>query len=325
MRQIDKNTFFDTTQKFDFVPFTQSEGWWTYHSVKDENRFAFFVDSLEKPMIACMGHIKKSFGLKMLQIESECLFDKKNIDSKKIREFYKEITQTGFDIIEVNSSLPYNALYEIGIREAGYLRPVGMFSTSLSSWIYLQQEIHYNRNWERNIKKSEKYDLELEIITQANEKDCNDFCEIYNLMSNRKMINKLFSQQVSGLFIDKNFQLLFVKGNNERIAAIIIYFNKKGAFADGVFAGSTGKALTIHATFFMYNAMFQYLKGLNCEIYDMARLAPSTHSKQSVFLFKNGVKGDYLLYCGEWSWYRKRIYRPLMYFVKKYLFKRVEI
>jgi len=325
MESVNKNIFFEITQNFNYLPFTQSRGWWAYNSIRDENRFTFFIDSLEKPAIACMGHIKKCFGLKMLQIEGECFADEKNIDSKKIRDFYKEISLTGFDMIEINSSLPYNALYEIGIREAGYLRPVGMFSTPLSSWIYLQQEIHYNRNWERNIKKSEKYDLELEIITQPNEKDCNDFCEIYNLMSNRKMINKLFSQQVSGLLIDEDFQLLFVKENNERIAAIIIYLNKKGAIAGGVYAGSTDKALSSHATFFMYDAMFQYLKGLNCEIYDMARLAPSTHSKQSVFLFKNGVKGDYLLYCGEWSWYRKQVYRPLMYFVKKYLFKRIEV
>jgi len=261
----------------------------------------------------------------MLQIEGECLLNENNIDCKEVREFYEEIAQSGFDMVEVNSSLPYDALYEIGIRQAGYLRPVGMFSTPLSSWIYLQQEIHYNRNWERNIKKSEKYDLELEIIEQPSEKDCNDFCEIYNLMSNRKMINKLFSQKVSALLMDEKFQLLFVKENNERIATIIIYLNKSNATANGIFAGSTGKALTTHATFFMYDSMFQYLKRMNYKIYDMARLSPSTHSKQSVFLFKNGVKGDYLLYCGEWSWYKKQIYRPLMYFVKKYLFKRVEV
>jgi len=129
MKIIDKNTFFDITQSFDYVPFTQSKGWWAMNSLTDENRFAFFVDCIEKPAIACMGHIKKSLRLKMLQIEGECLLDEKDIESKQIREFYKEITQAGFDMVEVNSSLPYNALHEIGIRQAGYLRPVGMFST----------------------------------------------------------------------------------------------------------------------------------------------------------------------------------------------------
>jgi hypothetical protein len=228
-------------------------------------------------------------------------------------------------MIEVNSSLIYNTLYEIGIREAGFLRPVGMFSTPLSSWILLQQKIHYNRNWDRNLKKSENFNLELETIEQANEKDCNDFCEIYNSMSKRKTLNELNLQQIFGLLADKNFQLFFVKENNTRIAAIIIYFNKNSATAEGVFAGSTSEALENHATFFMYNTVFQYLKNKNFKIYDIARLAPSTHSKQSVFLFKNGIKGDYVLYCGEWSWYKRQIYRPLMYFVKKYLMKKVEV
>ena len=325
MNIIDKNTFFDITQNFDFVPFMQSEGWWAMNSVKDENRFVFFVDSLKKPTLACMGCVIKRFGLKLLLIDGECFADAQQISDKKVRDFYKDIKQTGFDMVEVNSSLPYNALYEIGIREAGYLRPVGMFSTPLSSWVYLQQKIYYNRNWERNIKKSEKYSLELKIIAEPTEKDYKDFCEIYNLMSNRKNINKLSTQQISRLLISKNFQILFVEKNNERIAAIIIYFNKNQAISEGIFAGSTDKALATHATFFMYDAMFQYLKKLNYEIYDMAKLAPSTHSKQSVFLFKNGVKGEKILYCGEFSWYKRQIYRPMMYFVKKYLFKRIEV
>ncbi|MDR2684050.1 MAG: hypothetical protein LBB53_01550, partial [Prevotellaceae bacterium] len=90
MQQIDKNTFFELTKDFDFVPFTQSEGWWAYSSVKDKNRYLFFVDNSEKPSIACMGYVIQQFRLKMLQIDGECLLNEKEIDSKKIREFYKE-------------------------------------------------------------------------------------------------------------------------------------------------------------------------------------------------------------------------------------------
>ncbi|MCL2597112.1 MAG: hypothetical protein FWD66_05535 [Paludibacter sp.] len=324
MQQIDKNTFFKITQNFDYVPFTQSEGWWAMHSIKGENRFMFFVDNLENPQMACMGRTMRKFWLKMLQIEGECLLNEKNIDSKKIREFYKEITQTNFDIIETNSSLPYNALYEIGIREAGYLRPVGMFSTQLSSYIYLQQEIHYDRNWSRNLEKSTKSDLEFEIVGKPDEKDCIDFCCIYNAMNSRKNLSSQISKnQINRLLTDNNYQLFFVKQTNKQIASIIIY--RKNKFAEGIYAGSMSEALNVSATFFMYRQLFQYLKNQQYEIYDMAKLSPSTHSKQSVFLFKNGVKGEYIQYCGEWAICKKQIYRPLMYFLKKYLFKIIEV
>ena len=325
MQQIDGNIFFEITQNFDFMPFTQSEGWRAFNSAKDENRFVFFVDNVENPQIACMGHVKKFAWLKMLQIEGECFADEKNIDSKKIKDFYQELIKTDFDIIEVNSSLIYNALYEIGIRQAGFLRPVGMFSMPLSILIDLQNKISYNRNWERNLKKAENFNLKFEIVENASQKDCSDFCEIFNSMSKRKALNNLNLQQVFALLNDKNFQLLFIKQNEIRIAGIIIFLNKNAQTAVGVFAASSQKALENHATFFMYDVMFQYLKTQKINFYDMARIAPSTHSKQSVFIFKNGVKGEYLLYCGEFSFYKRHIYRPLMYFVKKYLFKRIEV
>lgn len=324
MIQIDKNTFFSITQVFDYMPFTQSMGWWAMNSGKDESHFVFFVDNMEKPSIACLGYVMRKFGLKMLQIEGECFFSKKEIESKKIRDFYREISQTDFDIIEINSSLKYNMLYEIGIREAGYLKPVGLFSIPLTIEVDLKNKIEFDRNWKRNLEKAAKNDLEFEIITQLSEKDYSDFCTIYNIMTERKNVgNHIDNNQVINILADNSFQLFFVKQYDKRIAAIITYCRNN--FSIGVFAGSTNEALSVSATFFMYNQLFQYFKNKGVKVYDMARICPGTHSKQSVFLFKNGVRGEYVQYCGEFSFYKRQIYRYLMYFVKKYLFKKVEV
>ena len=325
MKVIDKNRFFEITQKFDYVPFTQSKGWWAYNSVKDENRFVFFIDSIEKPQIACMGHVKKSVGLKMLQIEGECLLDEKNIERKKIKEFYKEFTQTGFDMVEVNSSLPYDALYEIGIREAGYLRPVGMFSTPLTILLDLQKPVEYDRNWKKNLHKAAKYQLDFSHISLPNEKDADDYFEMNKEMISRKQFaGELSAESLKKMLTDKHFELFFVENEEKkRIAGEITYLRNE--MSTSIFAVNSPEGRQKAAAYFRYQKMYGFYKEQGCRFFDCGRISPSVHKKNDVFLFKNGVKGNYLQYSGEWSWYKKKWYRPLMYFVKKYLFKRSEL
>ncbi|MCL2328486.1 MAG: hypothetical protein FWC39_08240 [Bacteroidetes bacterium] len=326
MKIIDKNTFFEITKSFDYVPFTQSDGWRAFHSIKDENRFVFFVDSTEKPTIACMGHVKKFAWLKMLQIEGECLLDEKNIASKKIREFYKAISQMGFDMVEVCSSLPYNALYEIGIREAGYLRPVGMFSSQLSNWINLQHDIRYNENWKRNLKKSEHVHLKLQVLENPTDEHISLYADFYNRFTKSKGFSHAISLvQLKKMLQTGNFSLALVSNENEQIVAGMVFYRHLQHAGLFIAARNADNTDDVGVTFFMYDRLFEYLKSNNYASFDMEKLGPSTHSKQSVFLFKNGVKGAKVLYCGEFSWYKRHIYRPLMYVVKKYLFKRVEV
>jgi hypothetical protein len=325
MKIIDKNTFFDIIQTFDFVPFTQSKGWWAYNSTEDENRFAFFVDSLEKPTIACMGHVKNFAWLKMLQIEGECFADEKNIDSKKIKEFYKEITQAGFDMIEVNSSLPYDALYEIGIRQAGYLKPVGLFSTPLSILIDLQKPIEYDKNWQKNLKKAAKYQLEFSHISHVNEKDIEDYILLNKeLVSRKQFVGTLSGKALAALLSDEHFELFFVENEEKKRIAGEVTYSRKG-ISTSIYAANSQEGRKKATAYFRYDKIYKFYKEQNFHFFDCGRISPATHKKNDIFLFKNGVKGDYLLYCGEWSWYKKQIYHPLMYFVKKYLFKRIEV
>ena len=325
MNIIDKSTFFDIMQNFDYVPFTQSKGWWAMNSLADENRFAFFVDCVEKPAIACMGHVKKSMGLKMLQIESECLLDEKNIDSKKIREFYKEITKAGFDMVETNSSLPYNALYEIGIRQASYLRPVGMFSTSLTILLDLQKPIKYDKNWQKNLRRTEKHQLSFVPVMSSIDKDIEDYMLMHKEMINRKQFGDNLSYNgLKALLQDEKFVLFYVETvEKERVAGLVAYQRNLNAIS--IYSVTSPKGRQMSASYFLDDKLYHFYQTQGYRFFDCGRISPAAHKKNDIFLFKNGVRGDYLLYCGEWSWYKKQIYRSLMYFVKKYLFKRVEV
>jgi len=325
MNIIDKNRFFEITQHFDYVPFTQSKGWWAFNSTKDENRFVFFVDNFDTPQIACMGRTMRKFGLKMLQIDGECFAENQNINDKKIRDFYKEITQTGFDMIEINSSLPYNALYEIGIRQAGYLKPAGLFSTPLTILIDLQRPVEYDKNWQKNLRRTEKYQLNFVPVISPTDKDIQNYMLIHSEMVDIKKINDGLSLDgLKKLLQNNNFSLFFVEtAEKERIAGIVTYTKNQSAIS--IFSATSSKGRQMSASYFLDDKLYHFYKEQDYISFDCGRISPAAHKKNDVFLFKNGVKGDYLLYCGEFSWYKRKIYRPMMYFVKKYLFKRVEV
>jgi lipid II:glycine glycyltransferase (peptidoglycan interpeptide bridge formation enzyme) len=227
-------------------------------------------------------------------------------------------------MIEVNSSLPYNALYEIGIRQAGYLKPAGLFSTPLTILIDLTKPVEYDKNWQKNLRRAEKYQLNFVPAITPTEKDIKDYMLIHSEMTGRKDFNDGLSfQKLKTLLRDSNFMLFFVEAGSERIAGIITYTIKKTATS--IFSAASPKARQMSAAYFRDNNLYEYYRRQGYLSFDRGRLSPAAHKKNDIFMFKNGVKGSYLLYCGEWSRYKRQIYRPLMYFVKKYLFKRVEV
>lgn len=325
----DKNIFFALTRDFEYIPYSQSEGWYNYLSCTkpdEAERFVFLADDADKPTIACFGLVMKFAWLKLVIIEGECL-QKKGISINQIRNFYEGVTSLGFDFIEVNSLYPYNAEYEIGIRQAGYLRPIGMFSMPLSLWVNLQQEkIQYNQNWKRNIKKASTQNLSFEVVTSPTEKDVSMFFDLYkDLLSQKGFAHYLPEKQIACLLFSSNFGLAYVKDDEHTpVAAIIFHKDEKAGTAGLLYAAKSKAAETLGATFLMYDSLFAYLKEKGYTVFDMEKLVPSTHSTNSVFLFKNGIKDQQVLYMGEWAWYKSRMWGVLMYFVKKYLFKKRE-
>ena len=322
-RLTDGDVFFEITKDFDIVPFVQTKGMYDMHSLSGNNRIVFFVNDFTHPTIVCFGHEKNFLTKKMLLIEGECYATFENINIKEVRTFYSNICQESYDIIEICSNTKYDFIYETALRQAGYLRPVGQFSMPITKNIDLSDEIKYNQNWKRNIKKSNGFDLTYEFVESPNLTDCTDFIIIYKEMIGRKsMSNSLNPNQILALCNDPNFNLSFSSSNHERVAGILIHKNK--THAGLLYAATNEKALHLSASFFMYNSLFNHLKTIGIKTFDMEKLVPSTQSVNSVFLFKNGIEGKHEVLNGEWSWYRKSYYRSLMYFVKKYLMHKRE-
>lgn len=323
-----KEKFFAITEKFEYVPYTQTEGWYNYLACtqpKPSEKFIFLIDNTDNPAIACFGFIMKFGWLKMLVIEGECL-KSLPINRKTIQSFYEEITKLNFDFVEINSHSHYTPEFEIGIRKADYLRPAGLFSNHLSKLIDLRKPIEYGENWKRNIRRAKKYGLIFNFIENPSAYDINIFIDLYKkLLDKKKFSNQSFNiKQINQLLNTNYIKLAIVSDINENVISVMI-FSQINYHGQSIFSATMQEAKSTGAAFLMYVQLFEYLKNKGLLFFDMGRLASSSlPSLKGVFDFKDGIYGEYVIYNGEYSWYKKQFYRPLMYFVKKYLLKKRE-
>jgi hypothetical protein len=324
MDLIDKKLFFQIISEFKIVTFHQSEGWLAFCNYEVNGKIIFLVDDISNPQMACFAHVKKAFGLKMLLIEDLCI-KSSQYNYSGIQDFYNSIICLDFDIVEVNCILKYNSNYEIGIRRAGFLRPLGTFSVPLSNWINLQDQIRYNNNWKRNLKKANEHNLFFQVINKPSIDVVNQIINLYNQFT----LEKGFSHRLNfiptfKMLQSEDFSLGMVFNDKNEISCAII-FHHHAQHAGLLYAARRKSAKEIGSTFFMYDQLFKHLKAESFQTFDMEKIQPSTHSTDGVFLFKNGIKGEHVLYNGEWSWYKRKAYRPLMYLVKRYLMKKHEL
>jgi len=318
MQEVSRDIFLRTIRNWADVPFTQTEGWVRMQSGDDAQRVRYFLDE----QIGCAAHVKRFIGLTMLMIDTECL-KHKQAKPATYCQFYEALRQTGADIIEVNSRRIYDVNYEIGMRQAGFLRPTGSFSFQLTNLIDLTQPLGFNENWRRNIKQSDTLELTLQRIEKPNDTDITDFMQLFREMCAHKKLPVPFSGRgLNVLLADPSFRLCFITRKEERVGGII--YHQTGSHAGLLYAANGDEANRLHAGFQLYKQLLTLLASEGIRTFDMEKMAPATHSMNAVFLFKQGIRGQLLPLCGEWSWYKRSWQAVGMYLIKKYLWKKVQ-
>ena len=316
MQEVNRDIFYQTIATWEDVPFCQTEGWVRMQSGDDTSRVRYFLDE----QIGCAAHVKRCLGRTMLMIDTECL-KHKQVKTAVISRFYEALRQTGVDMIEFNSRRPYFADHEVGMRQAGLLRPIGSFSYELTNLIDLTQPLSFNENWRRNLKQSETFGLELQRIDQPTQADVADFMRLYREMCTHKHLAIPFTEKLLGVLLsDSHFHLCFICRGEERLSAII--YHHVGSHTGLLYAANGDKANEVHAGFAMYQQLLTLLVSEGVQTFDMEKMGASAHSTNAVFLFKQGIRGELTPLCGEWAWYKRRWYGIGMYLVKKYLWKK---
>lgn len=317
MQEVNKDIFYQTIEHWEDVPFSQTEGCMRMLSGDRAERIRYFLDE----QIGCAVHVKRYLGRTLFMIDSECLKHKQT-KAITISRFYEALCPYA-DIIEVNCRRVYQAEYEIGMRQAGYLRPVGSFSFELTNMIDLTQPLSFNENWKRNLKQSEEYGLRLVRIEHPDSQDIADFMQLYREMCAHKNLAIPFTEDMLRILLnDPHFHLCFICRGEERLSGIIYHHVRIHA---GLFYASNGDAANpVHAGFQLYKQLLTQLAKEGVQTFDMEKMGASTHSTNAVFLFKQGIRGELKTLCGEWCWYKRPCYGIGMYFVKKYLWKKTQ-
>lgn len=320
----DKEHYFNLIKDFEFIPFTQTRGWYDYNASIKPDSIRCFVDNESQPKIACFGHEKRFLGLKMLLIEGECVRQLPH-NSKIVKPFFDGLKELGYDLVEMDSYSVYESEYEIGARQSGFLRPVGMFSIHLSSWIDLSKPLIFNDNWKRNLKLARNANISFRIVEHPTRQDAEIYSSLNQQLADDKDINSsLTTNQIEIITSSENFGLAFVENESSEVISAII-FHTINRHSGLLYAAKSAKAKECGATFFMYEQLLTQLATKGYATFDMERLLPSTHSTNGVFLFKQGIRGEHVHYNGEWSWYKRAYLRPAIYFVKRFLMKRIEV
>ncbi len=308
--------FFGLQSAFAEVPFTQSEAWYNYLKAQGK-RITFFSDDSINPSIMTWGIAEKIplSKKKILRIEGECCHD---FSADSVRDFYGKLEALPYVGIELNSNTFYQVDFEINLRRAGFVRPLGSFSCPLTIVIDLEKTIDYNRNWKRNVKTAEKEQLVISELQQPARKEVEQIVSLFGEMAELKNLGYSLSASALMELVQSNTIRTFMAytSSNEPLAARIVFVSN--GFASDVIAANSNRARECGAVFLLMQHIFETLGSEQIKAFDFSRIPPSTHASDSVYLFKNATRGKKMQYNGEWVRY-KRKRTELMVFVYKWL------
>lgn len=307
--------FFELQSEFEQIPFSQSEAWYNY--IRSQGKeVILFMDKLEEPLILTWGFIEKVpvFRKKILRIEGECY---RPGSGEAIQHFYRAIRDLEYAGIELNSNTGYDVEFEILLRRAGFLRPIGTFSCPLTIEINLEKQVDVNRNWKRNVKLAERNNLRCAPIFHPTPEIVSEIVSMFAEMAELKKLGyQLSTKSLQELMESPGIRTIVVSNENGTpIAARIIHIHKKQA--SDVFAANSNLARNCGATFLLMQYIFETLKTEGLQSFDFGRIPPSNHATDNVYVFKNSVRGKKIQYNGEWCSYRSK-FLELSIFVYKW-------
>ena len=319
MLELGYKEFFNIQSEFKQVPFSQSAGWFRYLKAKGED-LVFYVNNLEQPKVGFMGRVKlvPLIG-KVLLVEGELMHD--DITNQLLTDFYKEVTQLPYEGIEVDSNGWYISEFEIGIRRAGFIRPLGFFNCPLTMLIDLNTPLKLNKNWKYNFRKALKHKLVFEEVTDPTLEQAIEFSEMYKSMSIRKGLNYgLKPEAVLELVKNKNMRFFFVRnGDQFGVSSGIVYINGETSYY--IFAANSNEAIKNGASRLIIKSVLEKLASEGIASCDFGRIPPSVTTTDNIYIFKSGIDGKNIQYNGEWVHYSSRVKEYMMHFAKIFFLK----
>jgi hypothetical protein len=312
---VNRQTFFLSQQKLQNIPFNQTEEWFDKCGY-NENLCRFFVDDISDPQIGCWGAVfKRRFIGEHLIIAGESYLD--TITTHHLRDFYSDIKSCGFSIIEITAFQFYDTKYEIGIRRAGFLRPMIANLSPLTIVIPSSEGRKTHKIWNRNIRFATNAHLTFKFIEKPLIQDAEIFCNLFNELKSAKNLNySLNPESLIKLFLTGRYQLFFVYNDTGiPIAGRIVYISGKNSF--DVHAANSIQSRDCGASYFIIDEILKYLGSIGVHNFDYGMISPSNNEMDDIYRAKSYSGGIPKLYNGQWVFYKSKI---LEYLINGYFY-----
>lgn len=300
---IDQKTFFQLQQKMSSIPFNQTEEWLNHAKGNASINVRFYVDSLEESHIACYAFLSKSrlFGQRM-SIDGICKAAICN--SEHIRAFFKSIVEDGADLTHISDVDEYDPSFEVGIRRAGLVRPLGLHLCPMSMIVDLQKPFQFHRNWRRNVKKAKEQGCRFMVKDNPIIEDAQEFVRLFGELKERKGLSFSLTPEKIMTLLKGNYKLFFVENSNGiNICGRISYMNN-GLVYD-VYAANSDEAISMGAAYLIQESIFQYFREQGFEKFDYGRISPSVGKMDNIYIAKSYSGGRPIGYNGEWNFCKK--------------------
>lgn len=313
--------FFRYQKQLKVVPFTQSEAWYVMAVAKGATA-RFFIDAKTNTSIAIWGVESKVplFNSIIFRVSGEARAA--TLDEKTVQAFYNTLASL-FKAIEIDSNTKYNVEMEVGLRRAGYKRPIGVFSCPLTLENNLVAEQSRNRRWKRSVKLAQKANLVVKEVSKPDNTHINDFVAMFQEMSKTKEMTHVVSyEEISSLLAHNSIKLYAIATPKKEVLAYRIV-QVHNDYAYDVFAANSNKSRDCKgATYLLMEELFKSLKEKGVRYFDFGRIPPSNHSTDKIYEFKIGARGEKVQYNGEWANYKSLTIEILVFFYKYFKLKK---
>lgn len=313
---IDRHKFFNIQKSFSNVPFNQTEAW--LETTGGIENSVFFIDREDNPQLCCWGRVfnRKFIGVHLL-IDG---LSAKTSNIKYIRDFFQNVVSNGYTIIEVSDIGCYNSNFEIGIRQAGFVRPL-LNLCPLTILVELQEDFKFHRNWKRNVSKAIANNINFKVVDKPTIQDCKVFSSLFNQLKFRKGLSfNIEPETLYNLLVSDEFKLFFTKGeNNQTFSARVVYITKKLAY--DVYAANSDEGIRNGAAYYIQENILYYLKENGVEAFDYGRIPPSADEMNNIYIAKSYSGGVPMQYNGQWVFNKSKmidfIYNLFKYYKKQ--------
>lgn len=319
IRIPDSELFFSKCDEFEHVPYVQSKAWHNYLLSKGE-KLVYFIDNQNDTLIAFFGREKRIPATKQKILFVDTPLIKPGLSEKTIRNRLIPLMQANYLGIEIDSISEYNIEFEIGLRRAGFVRPLKLSKCPLTIIIELDKPFNFDTKWKRDVKSASDCGIIVKEVINPAIEDAVTFTMLFKELREKKGLKYDFSSEaIFTLLNGPGIRMFFALENNIVVSAQIIYVNK--GYCYSILRANSLRSRVNNASYLVYNTILETLAQEQNIYIDLGRIPPSNHETDKVYHFKNHTRGVKIQYNGEWVYYRKKCVENAMYFYKQLIAK----